>query len=731
MPNFVSPGVYVIEKDVSDYPVTINSSVVGIVGFASRGPIAGLNQEKATLITSPQQLVDTFGDPSEDIKGQALEGALEILETTNSMRFVRCADGGVDASATVSIGGCPAFAVSGRSDNPVMPIGIAQGTANVGMSAIGSADTTTSNVRFTITAYDNARTKTIDAKVYSVPSGTIALSATEGATTIAALKKVLGGALDADKIGAFADANTTTASSFIIGQAAGSGATISIKSEVYNDAGSWTELNMLAPINNEGASGTATGDGTVSGTSVDTTSVSYFVESLWPGAGYNAGTKSDGSTSGVSFEVDANGGEVTIEQVNNRGTAAENFKAGALSSAFLEDTIGTDYDGRTSNYVMANFASGNFATTTGNSTLGVTSLTSYEKPLTSLVGTALTINGAGGSEAAGGAVDPRFVKLIQGTYNLAGGSNGIPAAAAGVATAIIGAVESDGGKTGIEALDDPVLNISIGLAPGPNVGNLQSVQNALVTKAEGTTDFLALLSPPYAIGTPGDAINWSNGFSSERTAAVNSSYAAIYWPWLKVFQPFDGKDKWLAPEIYGARQITYTDNVSDPWFAPAGFVRGRLTKPTDVEVILNQGDRDSMYSGGNCLNPIVNFPQNGIAIFGQRTSQRQPTALDRINVRRMMIYIKKQILASTQRLVFEPNDPITWERVVTLIQPMLADISMRRGITQFKVICDETTNTPVRVDRNEMWCKVLIKPTKTAEMVVFELNLTNQSATLT
>ena len=731
MPNFVSPGVYVIEKDVSDYPVTINSSVVGIVGFASRGPIAGLNQEKATLITSPQQLVDTFGDPSEDIKGQALEGALEILETTNSMRFVRCADGGVDASATVSIGGCPAFAVSGRSDNPVMPIGIAQGTANVGMSAIGSADTTTSNVRFTITAYDNARTKTIDAKVYSVPSGTIALSATEGATTIAALKKVLGGALDADKIGAFADANTTTASSFIIGQAAGSGATISIKSEVYNDAGSWTELNMLAPINNEGASGTATGDGTVSGTSVDTTSVSYFVESLWPGAGYNAGTKSDGSTSGVSFEVDANGGEVTVEQVNNLGTAAESFKAGALSSAFLEDTIGTTYDGRTSNYVLANFASGNFATTTGNNALGVTALTSYEKPLTSLVGTALTINGAGGSEAAGGAVDPRFVKLIQGTYNLAGGSNGIPAAAAGVATAIIGAVESDGGKTGIEALDDPVLNISIGLAPGPNVGNLQSVQNALVTKAEGTTDFLALLSPPYAIGTPGDAINWSNGFSSERTAAVNSSYAAIYWPWLKVFQPFDAKDRWLAPEIYGARQITYTDNVSDPWFAPAGFVRGRLTKPTDVEVILNQGDRDSMYSGGNCLNPIVNFPQNGIAIFGQRTSQRQPTALDRINVRRMMIYIKKQILASTQRLVFEPNDPITWERVVTLIQPMLADISMRRGITQFKVICDETTNTPVRVDRNEMWCKVLIKPTKTAEMVVFELNLTNQSATLT
>ena len=136
-----------------------------------------------------------------------------------------------------------------------------------------------------------------------------------------------------------------------------------------------------------------------------------------------------------------------------------------------------------------------------------------------------------------------------------------------------------------------------------------------------------------------------------------------------------------------------------------------------------------MYSGGNCINPIVNFPQNGIAIFGQRTTQRQPTALDRINVRRMMIYIKKQILASTQRLVFEPNDEFTWKRVTDLLNPMLADIAMRRGITEFKVVCDASTNTPVRVDRNEMWTKVMIKPTKTAEMVIFELNLTSQSAT--
>jgi phage tail sheath protein FI len=176
--------------------------------------------------------------------------------------------------------------------------------------------------------------------------------------------------------------------------------------------------------------------------------------------------------------------------------------------------------------------------------------------------------------------------------------------------------------------------------------------------------------------------------------------------------------------------MAYTDSVSDSWFAPAGYRRGRLTKPTEVEVKLNQGDRDSLYSGGNVVNPIVAFPQQGITIFGQRTTQRSPTALDRINVRRLMIYIRKIILASTQRFVFEPNDEFTWAQIEGVLNPFLDDIRRRRGITEFRVVCDETVNTPVRIDRNELWTKVLIKPTKTAEILIFEINLTNQSAQL-
>ena len=174
--------------------------------------------------------------------------------------------------------------------------------------------------------------------------------------------------------------------------------------------------------------------------------------------------------------------------------------------------------------------------------------------------------------------------------------------------------------------------------------------------------------------------------------------------------------------------MAVTDNVARPWFAPAGLQRGRLTKPVDVEVALNQGDRDSLYSGGNIINPITKFDQDGIVIFGQRTAQRTNTATNRINIRRMLIDLRDTVVASTRQFAFEPNDRFTWDQVVNVVAPILDEMKRERGVTEFKVICDETTNTPIRVDRNELWCKVLLKPTKTAEVVVFEVNVTNQSA---
>ena len=736
MPNFVSPGVYTIEKDISDYAPSINTSIVGIVGFASKGPT-----NKATLITDQNKLIRTFGSPSEDIDGQGIEGALEILETTNSVYFVRAANDStsVDASASMSVGACPAIIVSGPA------------TTTDGRNCFGGTGGGASALTLRIQVYDNNGTaKFLDnggiGKDFVINTG---LASSQGL----ALRSVLGGALDAEHLGVFDDGAATTGglglSGAVVGSYAGSGAYLSVSACSGTSFSEALGVSALRMVNS--ASGGATDFGVsgsyasalkVYGSTFEATganAASYVVESLYPGAGYNGGVKTNGDTSGNSITINGLGSQNFSVVVNEDGVAYETFKTSFVGSgAFIEDVINTGETDAVSDIIKGNlYKAGADATAASLTDFTGHAGTLFGAEIFSVTTQALLPepgegDGAGDATTYTSTSDKggRFIKLIQSAAtNLAGGTNGTGTANEN-ATALIGTATQDP-KTGMQALDDPILNVGIALVPGIYT---QSVQDALVTLAETTQNFLALVAPPYAIGGVQDAIDWSNGKSSSsagsRAKAINSSYAAIYWPHVKVFSVFDGKDRWFDPSIFGARQMAYTDAVADSWFAPAGFRRGRLTKPSETEVKLNQGDRDSLYSGGNVVNPIVNFPQQGITIFGQRTTQRNPTALDRINVRRLMIYIRKVILAATQRFVFEPNDEFTWAQIEGVLNPFLDDIRRRRGITEFRVVCDETINTPIRVDRNELWTKVLIKPTKTAEILIFEINLTNQSAQL-
>jgi phage tail sheath protein FI len=691
MANIVSPGVYVIEKDISEYSPTVDSSIVGVVGFASKGPT-----NEATLITSPQQLINTFGKPSESIPGQALEGALEILEATNKVYFVRgVTSTATDASCLVPLGACPAIKFTG---------------SGLGVSA---------NIYLKVNVSDSAGVSQYAVtKEFSIPSGTVSSTASGGQGL--ALRTIIGGSLDTDPVGAFYESNGT-ASGYIVGSWAGSGAALSVTA--YDNASFTNGVNVLAAVNVSGGLAALASSVHVIGTSFTTTgasSVGYLVNTLYPGTGYNLSTDSNGNTIGNSFEINSLGGEKFVAQLNEDGAALETFKADMVNQySFIEEVINTGTTETTSEVIQGFFVSG-----ASRSDFAATYLGDFTDPLSDLGVTGITGTGQGGT---GTATTRMFVKPIEGTYSLAGGTNGTSTNDDTNALALIGD-PSQTPKTGIYALDDDTLNISIALTPGLNN---QSLQNSLITLAEQTQNFIALVSPPYgSVDSVQEAIDWTNGRSETRTASINSSYAAVFWPWVKVFSVFDSVNRWYDPTIYAARQMCYTDSIADPWFAPAGFRRGRLTKPIDVDVILNQGDRDSLYSGGNVVNPIVEFPQRGITIFGQRTAQRAPTALDRINVRRLMIYLRKVLLASTQTFVFEPNDPITWENIVGIVDPILDDIRRRRGITEYKVVCDETTNTPVRIDRNELWCKILLKPTKTAEIIVFEINVTNQSAKL-
>lgn len=721
MANFVSPGVYTIEKDVSDYTPSINTSVVGLVGFASKGPT-----NEATLITSQNALLRTFGSPSEDLPGQALEAALEILEQTSVLYFVRSATAdAVEARVDLGLGACPSIHLENASYGIGTPLtlrvqvyddaGVAQFTDN---SSAG--------------------------RDYVIPAGTFTGDENQGK----ALAKFIGGSLDQSEVAVITN-DTDLSSGVLVGRYAGARASLGVSAVTGTtfDAANGVSslLNVYAPsaATNYGVSGSAASavrafgatyknDGTAD-------SVFYKVESQYPGEGYNGGLRDDGSTSGNSITITALGNQNASFILNDEGAAVETFKVSLASGTFIETVINTGTTNVTSEYIKGSLFKGTeditpVATSKFEDLLGtvidVTSLSDTDYKVTSrYLETDTNPDGTGASTQFADVVVSqgcRFNKLVEVTAaDLASGTNGIGTTENDRATALIGDASQDP-KTGMQSLDDRNLNIGIALVPGIST---QTVQNSLITLAETTQDFLALVAPPYGLTTQ-QAINWTNGQETSRTSPINSSYAAVYWPWVKTYSTFDSKDIWLDPTIFAARQMAYTDTVADSWFAPAGFRRGRLTKPTEVEVKLSQGDRDSLYSGGNIVNPVVSFPQQGITIFGQRTGQREPTALDRINVRRLMIYIRKVILASTQRLIFEPNDEFTWAEVENLLNPFLDDIRRRRGITEFRVVCDETTNTPVRVDRNEMWTKVIVKPTKTAEIIVFEINLTNQSADL-
>jgi phage tail sheath protein FI len=699
MANFVSPGVYVLEKDISDYPVSINPSVVGLVGFANKGP-----ENIPTLITSQERLIQTFGEPSEGIYGQGLEGALEILEATNSVYFVRAVDDDTkaDASATLGLGSAPSMAIDANSYGVTNPLYLkVQVTDNQGLSQFSSP------------------------RSFAIPAGT-------ASTQAYALSQVLGGGLRSSKI-AFHFDPTDLTTGWMVGSYAGSGATLSVSA--YSDATYTTKVDALVPQSVSGADVAADKCATLTVTGMSfiksgAGSISYQVESLYAGNGYNYGLKSDGSVSGNTIEILPAGGPTLSLQVNNNGAAVESFDISLIASgAFAEDVINTGEVDAKSAYIKANFFSESVDFTAaaipafydGIQSIGCGEVEGTGGGYSGETAASVSKTLANASEAA---VNPRFAKILQGTVSMSGGNSGIPATSIDREAALIG---NTADKTGIYALDDDLLNISMAAVPGVY---LTSVQNTLITLAESTQNFIAVVAPPYGIGGVQQAIDWSNGLSTYRNAAISSNYAAIYWPWVKVYDQFSQIDRWYDPAIFAIRQMCFTDEVAEAWFAPAGYIRGRLTKPVDVEVAINQGDRDTMYSGGNVVNPLVNFPQQGLTIFGQRTAQRTASALDRVNVRRLMIIIRKILLASTRQFVFEPNDSTTWDRVVNVVQPLLDDIRRRRGITEFKVVCDETTNTPVRVDRNELWCKVLIKPTKAAEIVVFELNLVSQSANL-
>jgi len=313
-----------------------------------------------------------------------------------------------------------------------------------------------------------------------------------------------------------------------------------------------------------------------------------------------------------------------------------------------------------------------------------------------------------------------------GSY-LTGGADGI----VGVVDADYIGVELDPvtqAPSGLQCFSDPErINVNLLAVPGQSSS---PVIAAMLQLCESRADAMCVIDPPFGLNVQ-EVVDWHNGLGFGNSSAFNSSYGALYWSWLEIYDSQNAIRLYVPPSGAILAQYAETDQVTDPWFAPAGLNRGRLLTALNVELSPNLGSRDIMYGDGNAVNPIVNFVQDGITIWGQRTLQRKPSALDRVNVRRLLLYLRKVAARFSKYFVFEPNDPITWKLVQRTFEPLLEDVKARRGILEYRVVCDETTNTPARVDRNELWARIYIKPTKAAEIIVLDFTILSQGASVT
>jgi hypothetical protein len=201
----------------------------------------------------------------------------------------------------------------------------------------------------------------------------------------------------------------------------------------------------------------------------------------------------------------------------------------------------------------------------------------------------------------------------------------------------------------------------------------------------------------------------------------DSNYVASYHPWVKILNSDKNKPVWVPPSVVLPGVIAFNDSVAAEWFAPAGLNRGGLTNVIEAKSRLTRVERDALYEGR--VNPIATFPGQGVTVFGQKTLQAKPSALDRINVRRLLIAVKKFIASSTRYLVFENNTAATRNRFLSIVNPYLESIQQRQGLYAFRVVMDDTNNTPDVIDRNIMVGEIFLQPAKTAEFIVLDFNV--------
>jgi len=276
-------------------------------------------------------------------------------------------------------------------------------------------------------------------------------------------------------------------------------------------------------------------------------------------------------------------------------------------------------------------------------------------------------------------------------------------------------------KKALDTVTNPdEIDINLIVTPGILTQNAANFATKVMDVCESRGDCF------YVI----DGVNSLNGDSvtaaTTQAANYDTNYAAMYYPWVRVFDATINRFLFVPPSVVIPGVYSFNDKVAFPWFAPAGLNRGSLTTVTEPYTRLTHAERDDLYEGK--VNPIAIFPNTGVCVWGQKTLQTKPSALDRINVRRLLIKLKKFIASSTRYLVFENNTTATRNRFLNIVNPYLETVQQQQGLYAFKVIMDESNNTPDVIDRNQMKGEIFLQPAKAAEFIIVDFNIMRTGA---
>ena len=275
-------------------------------------------------------------------------------------------------------------------------------------------------------------------------------------------------------------------------------------------------------------------------------------------------------------------------------------------------------------------------------------------------------------------------------------------------------------KRAINAISNPdEFDINLLVTPGVIHRLHSNITNHAISKVESRADALYIMDSAAVTDTVETVL--------DTVKNLDTNYVATYYPWVLIPNRDSAIPIFVPPSVVLPGVISFNDQVAHEWFAPAGLNRGGLTSVLEAKTRLTHAERDDLYEGR--VNPIASFPGQGVVVFGQKTLQSKPSALDRVNVRRLLIALRKFIASASRFLVFEQNTQALRNRFLNIVNPYLEQVQSNSGLSAFRVVMDDTNNTPEVVDRNQLVGQIFIQPTRTAEFIVLDFVVEPTGAT--